>query len=260
MTEIKAPQYVETVVESLSSAELFVFSAEARREIDLFYSQIDIPTRAREQSRALSLLHSAEYALLPAFANPGEVELPPAAGAITVSANDARLALLKGDCSLIIWTHLGKYSEDRIRLLQISDLMVFGGDVSKFQKQVGYDASVHSNELEEYISNLDSVHRRSKWQPAIQTVSSGAILLQGTLWNLKLAVVEILTEMEYSMTLRSHLSRLVLQMTQAREAPPVETAAQEAPPEETAAQEAPPEETAAQEAPPEETAAPGSAS
>jgi hypothetical protein len=193
------PNYVEAVVQSLSKLGLLI-SSEARQEIDQFFNVHAQELLGRwgqelggftlEQSRALSLLNAAEYALLPAFANPGESELPPAQ-AITVSVSDARLALLKGDCSLIIWTHVP--SRGIIESLRVSDLMVFGGDASKVRLLLdtgGEDAPIDTSNVRYFSNQLESEHLHTDWEPAARVVHSGAIRLQSLLWLLKLAVVE----------------------------------------------------------------------
>jgi hypothetical protein len=99
------PEYVAAIVERLASAGLFHFSDEARKEIDSFFAGAGVESGILlEQGRALSHLHAAEFALEPAFIEPGSLGLPPSEP-VNVSIREARLALLKGDCSLIIWTH-----------------------------------------------------------------------------------------------------------------------------------------------------------
>src|SRR5438034_10831605 len=123
--------YTSAIVDSLGSAGLFRFSDEARKEIDSFFAATEIESAVLlEQGRALSHLHAAEYALEPAFAEPGT--LGPPFAPVNVSARDARLALLKGDCSLIIWTHAP--AQERITELSVWDLTVFSGDLSKLAR------------------------------------------------------------------------------------------------------------------------------
>lgn len=197
-TRSEVPQYAEAIVESLSSIDLFVFSPETRQEVDRFYERMNLSPRGREQSRALSLLHAAEFALMPAFSISGGEEGPSFGDAITVSPSDARLGLLKGDCSLIVWTHATE-EDGGIANLTFTDLMVFGGDISKF-RLYGWpptDSSYSRADLSDYFGQLDSAYQGSTWEPASQARDNGALALQWLLWQLKLAVVRSTTEGEF---------------------------------------------------------------
>jgi hypothetical protein len=202
-TMAEVPQYTEAVVQSLLSEGLFYFSSEARQQIDLFYrQQADslsggfIPPDVTEQGRALSYLHAAEYALLPAITNPDPYILPPR-HEILVSESDTRLALMKGDCSLIIWTHTP--SGLRINSLHISDLTAFGGDASKVRHVMApwpEDMVPDTSEVEMYVRELYRLYL-SEWEPAALVAQTGVIQLQGLLWCLKSAVVEFRTEAQF---------------------------------------------------------------
>jgi hypothetical protein len=191
------PNYVEAITSLLESTERFQFSAEARREIDSFFED-HIAERYKhglvlEQSRALVYLSAAEYSLLPYFANPGNLPLAPAE-VIAVSAGDARLALLKGSCTLAIWQHA---PQDRVQLKSFSDLTVFGGDASKLTRATNIeplDQTLSLPQIHEYVGHLSSVHTQSSWPPAVEVARSGAIERQGFLWALKAAVVQHTTE------------------------------------------------------------------
>ena len=183
------PEYVPAIVEHLASAGLFRFD-QARKEIDSFFVTTGVDNEPLlEQGRALSHLHAAEYALEPAFSEPGSLSLPPSKP-VNVSLREARLALLKGDCSLIIWTHAP--TQGRIATLSMWDLTVFSGDVSKLTHTTeaawAGDAS-DIGRLRGYVERLQAVYEESQWEPASRVAASGAVRLQGLLWRLKTAVV-----------------------------------------------------------------------
>jgi hypothetical protein len=185
-----SPAYVPAIVESLASAGLFRFSDEARKEIDSFFAATGVASDGLlEQGRALSHLHAAEYALEPAFSEPGSLRLPPSEP-VGVTVREARLALLKGDCSLIIWTHAP--AQERITTLPLWDLTVFSGDMSKLT-QVSEDAwtgdASDVGRLQGYVGRLQAIYEESRWEPASRVAASGAVWLQGLLWRLKTAVV-----------------------------------------------------------------------
>lgn len=184
------PEYVPAIVERLASAGLFRFSDEARKEIDSFFTDTGVVNEVLlEQGRALSHLHAAEYALEPAFTEPGSLGLPPSEP-VNVSVREARLALLKGDCSLIIWTHAP--AQERITALSVWDLTVFSGDVSKLTRvseAVWIGDASDIGRLQGYVQRLQAVYEESRWEPASRVAASGAVQLQGLLWRLKTAVV-----------------------------------------------------------------------
>lgn len=202
-TMSEVPQYTETVVQSLSLQGLFHFPSEAREQIDSFYSHqinvkgFNLPPDVTEQGRALSYLHAAEYALLPVINNPDRNVLPPAQS-ILVSDDHTRLALMKGDCSLILWTHAP--AQDRINSLHISDLTAFSGDGSKARRVIGSpwpeDIVPNTSEVEMYARELYGLYMND-WGPAAAVAWSGVIQLQGLLWCLKSAVVEFRTEAQF---------------------------------------------------------------
>lgn len=202
-TMAEVPQYTEAVVQSLLSEGLFYFESEAQHQIDLFYRDQTarfgdvIPPDIGEQSRALSYLHAAEYALLPAIFNSDPSAVPPRQE-VQVSESFTRLALMKGDCSLIIWTHTPR-GERRINSLHISDLTVFGGDASKVRHVMApwpEDIVPDTSEVEMYVRELYSLYL-SEWEPAADVARAGIIQLQGLLWCLKSAVVEFRTEAQF---------------------------------------------------------------
>ena len=193
------PHYTDAVSDFLEAAELFRFSEDARDEMNSFFEvgqEVPVSDLVLEQSRALAYLNAAEYSLLPEFINPKELSAPALYGGIvTVSGNDIRLALLKGDCSLIIWTHAP--TQDRVRLLSVSDLTVFGGDASKMARitQIeALDQSLRLPEIGEYVTALNRVYTEHRWLPDVDIGRSGIIQLQGLLWFLKAAVVQEATE------------------------------------------------------------------
>jgi hypothetical protein len=197
------PNYVHTITDLLEfTTRRFEFSLRARREIDSFFADYIAEGSERslvlEQSRALAYLNAAEYSLMPYFTGMQQL----LGGHIRVSDVHARLALLKGDCSLIIWTHAP--SQDRVRLMSISDLTVFGGDASKLARATDIEAldqTLGVPQIREYVRYLSSVHTQSNWPPAIEVARSGAIELQGLLWSLKAAVVQHTTEEDFGSAL-----------------------------------------------------------
>jgi hypothetical protein len=195
MSEV--PQYTQAVVQSLSLGGLFDFSGSAREQIDSFYfGHNDTSPNAAEQGRALSYLHAAEYALLPVITNPSH-HVRPFGRSTPVSTGDAQLALMKGDCSLIIWTHASE--QGRINSLHISDLTAFSGDASKIRHVMipwPEDMVPSTSEVEIYSRELYRLHL-GEWEPAVDVAMSGAIQLQGLLWCLKSAVVEYRTESQF---------------------------------------------------------------
>jgi hypothetical protein len=202
-TMAEVPQYTEAVVQSLVSEGLFYFESEARHQIDSFYRDQAgqfgdvIPPDIGEQGRALSYLHAAEYALLPAIINSDPSTVPPRQE-VQVSESYTQLALMKGDCSLIIWTHAPR-AERRINSLHISDLTVFGGDASKVRHITApwpEDIVPDTSEVEMYVRELYSRYL-SGWEPAADVARAGIIQLQGLLWCLKSAVVEFQTEAQF---------------------------------------------------------------
>jgi hypothetical protein len=120
------PRSAEQLTERLTRTGLFTFEADAHHEIGAFFDLLTtgqgsrLSTTYTEPGRALSYLHAAEFALLPAFMSPGEMDLPPTKP-VTVTGSVARLALLKGDCSLIIWTHR------TVARFAAADITVFSG-------------------------------------------------------------------------------------------------------------------------------------
>jgi predicted RNA-binding protein with RPS1 domain len=190
------PSYTGDIVQYLQEADLFVFSAAARHELDSFFlggasNAIGVSELVLEQGRALSYLHAAEYSLLPVFLDTDNHG--PSAAVITVSAGYARLALLKGNCSLILWTHAP--ARDRIEPLSGSDITVFSGDASKLARiQLESDqGALDLNRIDEYSGTLRAFHSDSGWEPAVRIAESGALELQGLLWRLKNAVAEHIT-------------------------------------------------------------------
>jgi hypothetical protein len=184
------PDYVNELVEQLAAASLFHFADEARKEIDGFFalSGIDSPALL-EQARALSYLHAAEFALEPAFADPGAVHLAPSEP-LEVEAGHARLALSKGDCSLIIWTHAP--ANQRIGSLSVWDMTVFSGDVSKLARTTEGQWTGDATDVERlpgYVERLESIYAESHWEPAAHPTMRAAVRRQGLLWRLKAAVV-----------------------------------------------------------------------
>jgi hypothetical protein len=184
------PDYVHELVEQLAAASLFRFADEARKEIDGFFaiSGIDSPVLL-EQARALSYLHAAEFALGPAFADPGAVRLAPSEP-LEVEAGHARLALSKGDCSLIIWTHAP--ANERIGSLSLWDMTVFSGDVSKLVRTTEArwtDDAADVGRLPADVERLESIYAESHWEPAAHPTMRAAVRRQGLLWRLKAAVV-----------------------------------------------------------------------
>ena len=192
------PNYVNTIAQRL--AGLFTFSVEASKEIDAFFDRQSgtaprLSALALEQGRALSYLHAAEYSLLPAFSNPGSLTFPPSRVAVTIE--NARMALLKGNCTLIIWEHAP--SGDRIESLSASDLTVFSGDASKmnrFSPGKSTNEGLDHYQIRDYAGLLQSLHFGSGWEPATRVVESGVLSIQSLLWQLKLAVVESSTDEE----------------------------------------------------------------
>ena len=190
------PTYTDDVVQFLTKADLFSFTAAAQGELESCF--VDgashtggVGELVIAQSRALSYLHAAEYSLLPVFL--GNEVLRSPSGAMTVSEEYARLALLKGNCSLILWTHAP--ARDRIERLSGPDLTVFSGDASKLTRirlEPGQGA-LDLNRLDEYSNALIAFHARTGWQPAVRIAESGALELQGLLWRLKNAVAENIT-------------------------------------------------------------------
>jgi hypothetical protein len=202
------PPYTEIAVQYLSQRfGLFDFSPGARNEIDSFYRDRDPSLRpaVAEQARALSYLHAAEYALLPAIqaladglpSSRIELLLPPQQR-VTVEDGHARLGLLKGDCSLIIWTHAPK--GDRINSLNVSDLTAFSGDASKIHHWAGAwwpeDMAPNTSEVEICVRELYEQLRENPWEPAAD-VAWIAGQLQGLLWCVKSAVAEFRTEAQF---------------------------------------------------------------
>jgi len=162
------PGYAEQIVTRLAEANLFLFSASAREQLDSFFaSEPRVAPLALEQSRALSYLHAAEYALLPAFMQPGYLPVT-AAGPVAVSSDSARLALLKGNCSLIIWTHApAGYG---VGPLSAADLTVFSGDASKLEHLLP-GAPISSDVIAEYVRALEAAHAQSGWAAAAQDLA-----------------------------------------------------------------------------------------
>jgi hypothetical protein len=190
------PSYTDDVTQYLQEANLFVFSAAARHELDSFFLEgpshtTGVSELVLEQGRALSYLHAAEYSLLPVFSGTGNHVSP--AAVITVSQGYARLALLKGNCSLILWTHAP--ARDRIAPLTGSDITVFSGDASKLARiQLEPDqAALDLNRIDEYSGALRTFHSDSGWEPAARIAESGALEIQGLLWRLKNAVAQHIT-------------------------------------------------------------------
>lgn len=192
MTEIQP--IAETVLRALRGRDLFEFDDEALTELAAFYEQPQAlmpepDPSVIEQARALSHLNAAEFALIPALANPDPGQLPPRS-AIRVGVAWTRLALLKGDCSLIIWTHASTGGAG-FAPLQAEDVAVFAGDISKSTKlrtRVDFATADDAN-LAEMVPTLESVHRQSHWPPAQQVADAGVLQLQGLLWTLKRSVV-----------------------------------------------------------------------
>jgi hypothetical protein len=198
------PGYAEQIVTRLAEANLFLFSASAREQLDSFFARESrVAPLALEQSRALSYLHAAEYALLPAFMQPGYLPVT-AAGPVAVSSDSVRLALLKGNCSLIIWTHApAGYG---VGPLSAADLTVFSGDASKLEHLLP-GAPISSDVITEYVRALEAAHAQSGWAAATQVAESGVIRLQGTLWQLKSAVTEHVTREDFNLAITRLLLR-----------------------------------------------------
>lgn len=183
----------DRVVRALQEAQIFQFSPEARQEIREFFYQESFQEErltdlVREQASALAHLHAAEYSLMPAFAQPGSMPLPPV-NAVPVTRSSARLAILKGDCSLIIWTHAGHQG---IEPLSAADLTVFSGDASKLGRLApGWAAEARNlDSWRTYGAQLAQVHRAAEWMPGLEVAESGVLQLQMLLWSLKLAVAQ----------------------------------------------------------------------
>jgi hypothetical protein len=188
------PRVADEIAARLERERLFFLSEEARSEIDAFFygpaqSQHHIGDLAVEQGRALSYLHAAEFALSPAFADPGAFAMPPN-NVIEVPVGAARLGLLKGNCSLIFWTHAPDGSA--IQSLTAPDLAVFGGDISKMQRLQPESAQFtpQNDTLHSLASQFQYLHDATGWEPAIRVAESGALRLQVLLWALKRAVIE----------------------------------------------------------------------
>ncbi len=180
-------------VEHLATAGLFSFDVQAAEELDHYFLesapvQHEASDELMEQGRALAHLHAAEFALAPAFADPEGWALPPST-VVRVEAVHARLALLKGDCSLILWTHAP--DGGRIRSLSASDLTVFSGDTSKLNRlrpEWAIEAT-NAEYLDDAVALLEEIYRRSEWPVAQMVAQIGVVRLQGLLWRLKTAVV-----------------------------------------------------------------------
>jgi hypothetical protein len=182
--------HTDEVINILQGAGIFEFSVEARLEIDAFFGGVErgASDLVVQQARALSHLHAAEFALQPAFEEPGSLRFP-TPSAIVVTPAHARLALLKGDCSLIIWTHAA--SNEGIGQLRSSDLTVFSGDASKLERlrpMWAEEVRETSNIWSDYGRMLEAVHRDSQWDAASKVADSGVLRLQIVLWRLKVAV------------------------------------------------------------------------
>src|SRR5262249_47734276 len=101
----------------------------------------------------------------------------------------------------------------------LSDIMVFGGDASKARLEEWWpsDDNIQRTDLIRYTSILEARHQESNWEPAVQVSTSRAVILQGLVWGLKLAVVENPTEEEFRQTVDRYVYDLAQEVTQAQE-------------------------------------------
>ncbi|MBV9381246.1 MAG: hypothetical protein JOY82_04765 [Streptosporangiaceae bacterium] len=185
---ILSHEQASVVNEELRRAGIAEYMPSAVHEVEGFVSRQERRFPSEDPvlfSRGLVLtyLSAAEFALLPAFAEPTQAVIPPAAP-LSVGEDHARLAILKSDCPISFPVH----PKEQGALPW--DVMVFGGDVSKtaillpdWQRMTEGPAVLY-----DLVGRLEGMHRESESTLARDVVESGAIRVQGLLWRVKLTV------------------------------------------------------------------------
>jgi hypothetical protein len=174
--------------EELARAGIAEYATNAVREVEGFMSEQERRFSSEDPalfSRGMALIYlsAAEFALLPAFVEPAQAVIPPAAP-LSVDLGHARLAILKSDCPISFPVH--PRNEGALPW----DVMVFGGDVSKTAILLpDWDRITEGpNVLYDLVGRLEEMHIDSGSRLARDVVNSGAIRVQGFLWRVKLTV------------------------------------------------------------------------
>ncbi len=176
------------VNEELGRAGIAEYETSAVDEVEAFVNEQERRFSSEDpalfsRGMALTYLSAAEFALLPAFVEPTQTVIPPAAP-LSVGKDHARLAILKSDCPLSYPIH----PRDMGALPW--DVMVFGGDVSKtaillpdWQRMTEGPTVLY-----DLVKQLEEMHRNSEFRLARDVVDRGVIRVQALLWRVKLAV------------------------------------------------------------------------
>jgi hypothetical protein len=186
MSTITGPEIEVGVVRALESRNLFRFRPEVGQAIEPFVEATAVAfpnldpaylTQVREQTH----LAAAEFALIPALAEPGVIKVT--VEPVEVDQADAALAVLKWDCQLITGC-------PQTETFGPADLTVFSGDTSKFNVLIGDWPKLiaDSQELHGFVRALEAAHERHP-EPLVNAVAeSGVLRLQGLIWRLRLTV------------------------------------------------------------------------
>jgi len=144
-----------------------------------------------ERAVATIYANAAEFALLPIFAGFWDMPLPPASP-VEVTENAAYLALFKGDCSTIIWTH-----PPDSQATSPLDITVFSGDISKLIRiRTNFLENYNPQSIQASAAALEDSYLVSFSPGANRIAESGVVRLQGLLWHVKLAIAAEVPERE----------------------------------------------------------------
>jgi hypothetical protein len=189
MTMIGSGAEVEVgVVRALESRNLFRFDPEVVPVIEGLVRAANAADPDRDpvsltQLRELTHLAAAEFALIPALADPGSVNL--ATEPVRVNKANAALGVLKWDCDILTgcWPL-------QSRIFGPDELSVFSADTIRFNVLMGDwpRLAADPGELHNFVRVLESAHAQHQ-EPLVNAVAqSGVLRVQGLLWRLRLTV------------------------------------------------------------------------